>query len=323
MGAFGLQTHIWSNNFKSVLLLLGFPILLLVLIFALFLLVVGLGGNANSLAAAIPEALALMQRYWVFALIAAGGWFVIAGLFHQQMINAAVGAQGLSRKDNPVLYNMLENLCIERGIAMPRLNIIETPALNAFASGISEKNYSITLTRGIIERLNSDELRCVMAHELTHIQNRDVRLLVIAVIFVGIFSFFGELAFRRMFRAGVRTAGYSRGRNGDSRGGGAIVLVAMALIAVSYLLSILVRFAISRRREYLADAGAVDLTKDPDAMIRALQKISGNSKLSLPDDVAQMCIDNSQPFLGVFMTHPPIEKRIQALVDYAGGVVKP
>jgi heat shock protein HtpX len=322
MKAFGLQTHIWSNNFKSVALLLGFPLLLAILIFALYLLVVGFTGQSGTIAGAIPEALDMLSRSWPIALLIAGGWFVIAGLFHQKMIEGATGSKGLTRKENPDLYNMLENLCIERGLSMPRLNVIESPMLNAFASGISDKTYTITLTRGIIDRLNKNELRAVMAHELTHIMNRDVRLLIVAVIFVGIFSFVGEIVFRNLFRAGIRTAGYSRGRKGDSRGGGAIILVALALIALTYVLSLVVRFAISRRREFLADAGAVDLTRDPDAMIGALQKISGNSKLEAPDDVAQMFIDNSQPFLGMFMTHPPIEKRIQALVDYAGGIAR-
>ncbi len=322
MKAFGLQTHIWSNNFKSVLLLLGFPLLLAILIFALFLLAVGLTGQSGTIAGAIPEALDMLSRAWPIALLIAGGWFVIAGLFHQKMIEGATGSKGLTRKENPELYNMLENLCIERGLTMPRLNVIESPMLNAFASGINDKTYTITLTRGIIDRLNKRELRAVMAHELTHIINRDVRLLIIAVIFVGIFSFVGELVFRNLFRTGIRTAGYVRGRKGDSRGGGAIILVALALIALTYLLSLVVRFAISRRREFLADAGAVDLTRDPDAMIGALQKISGRSQLEAPDDVAQMFIDNGQPFLGMFMTHPPIEKRIQALVDYAGGIAR-
>ena len=319
MGAYGLQSHIWNNNLKSALLLAGFPVLLCGLIYALILLGMSLGGGAYSLQGAMGQAWQAFGRYWIFGLLGAGIWFVIAGLFHQKMIEAATGARGLNRKENPDLYNMLENLCIERGLSMPKLNIIETPALNAFASGIQDKNYTITLTRGLIDKLEMDELRGVMAHELTHIRNKDVRLLIISVIFVGIFSFVGEMIFRNMFRVGRHTGGYSRGRNGDSRGGGAIIIVALAIIAVAYLLAILIRFSISRRREYLADAGAVDLTRNPDAMISALKKISGHSDMAVPNDVQQMCIDNSQPFAGIFMTHPSIDKRINALVSYAGG----
>lgn len=320
MGAYGLQSHIWNNNLKSVLLLAGFPVLLLMLFYGLVLIGVAMNGSSVTLAHSLEEAWFYTWRYAPFALMAAGAWFIIAALFHQKMINAATGARGLTRKDAPDLYNMLENLCIERGLTMPKLNVIESPALNAFASGIDDNSYTVTLTRGLIDTLDEPELRAVMAHELTHIRNRDVRLLIVAVIFVGIFSFFGEIIFRNMFRIGRRTGGYSSGRNGDSRGGGAIIIIALAIIVLSYLLAIAIRFALSRRREFLADAGAVDLTRDPDAMISALNKISGRSKMDLPDDVQQMCIENETPFAGIFMTHPPIKKRIAALTEYAGGV---
>lgn len=201
---------------------------------------------------------------------------------------------------------------------MPRLKIMETPQLNAFASGVREDNYEITLTRGLIDRLETDELEAVIAHELTHIRNKDVRLLIIAVIFVGIFSFIGEMVFNGVLRRGLRAGGHTRSRNGDSRGGGMLILLAIAIIAISYVLAIVIRFALSRKREYLADAGAVDLTRNPDAMISALEKISGKSEIEAPDDVRQMMVDNPVRFMGVFATHPPIDKRIEALRAYGG-----
>ncbi|MCI5046937.1 MAG: M48 family metallopeptidase [Aquisalinus sp.] len=319
MGAYGLQSHIWNNNLKSVLLMAGFPLLLCVLLYGLILLFSGVSGGASSLPVALSDAGDTFARYWPFALIGAAVWFLIAWMFHQKMINAATGAKPVSRKEAPEIYNMLENLCIERGMTMPKLCVIQSPALNAYASGIDDTNYTVTLTSGLIKALDPPELRAVIAHELTHIRNRDVRLLIISVIFVGIFSFIGELIFRNFFRIGRHSGGYSRGRNGDSRGGGAVILIAVAIIVIAYLLASVIRFAISRRREYLADAGAVDLTRDPDAMISALKKISGRSSLEVPNDVQQMCIDNDQPFAGIFLTHPKIEKRIAALVDYAGG----
>ncbi|GGD02950.1 M48 family metallopeptidase [Aquisalinus flavus] len=322
MGAYGLQSHIWNNNLKSILLLIGFPVLLCLLIYALFLLMVGVGGS-GSLATAGAESLDLTLRFWPLAIGAAAIWFAIAWFSHDAMIRAVTGAKGLERRDNPELYNLLENLCIERGITMPRLAIIETPALNAFASGMQDKDYTITVTSGLLDTLDKRELRAVLAHELTHIRNRDVRLLVIAVIFVGIFSFFGEIVFRRMFYIGRRTSGYSSGRNGDSRGGGVIILIAVAIIVIAYLLALAIRFSLSRKREYLADAGAVDLTRDPDAMISALRKISANSQFDAPNDVRQMAVHNSQAFAGIFTTHPPVDKRIEALVDYAGGIGAP
>lgn len=318
MGAFGLQTHIWNNNLKSVLLLAGFPLLLLVLLYGLSVGYVGLTQVVEP-GQGLALAFRHMARIWPFAFIGAGLWFVIASFSYQSIIEASVGAKGLSRKEAPELYNLLENLCVSRGLTMPALNIIETPALNAFASGVSDKSYKVTVTRGLIDTLDRDEIEAVLAHELTHIMNRDVRLLIISVIFVGIFSFIGELVFRSMFHSGVRIGGHSRSRKGDSRGGGILILVAIALIVIAYLMALVIRFSLSQKREYLADAGAVELTRNPDAMIGALKKISGRSQIDAPNDVQQMMVENTQPFAGIFATHPPIDKRIAALTEYAGG----
>ncbi len=321
MGAYGLQTHIWNNNLKSILLLAGFPLLLLLLMYGLTVGYVGFVEYVPSTAEGMVRAFEHMQRIWPFAFLGAAVWFLFAWAFHQKMIEASVGAKGLTRKEAPELYNLLENLCISRGITTPSLNIVETPALNAFASGISDKSYKITVTRGLVEALEPDELEAVLAHELTHIRNRDVRLLIISVIFVGIFSFVGEMAFDGMFRRGIRMGGHTRSRNGDSRGGGALILIAVAMIVIAYLLALVIRFSLSRKREFLADAGAADLTRNPDAMVRALQKISGKSHFEAPNDVQQMMIANRVRFAGVFATHPPIDKRIEALRDYASAAV--
>ncbi|WP_411820102.1 M48 family metallopeptidase [Hyphococcus formosus] len=319
MGAFGLQTHIWNNNLKSILLLAGFPFLLVLLLYGLSVAFVVLNGDVTSVGGGLSLAADHVARLWPFALLGAAVWFGIAWLFYQTMIEAAVGARGLTRKEAPDLYNLLENLCVSRGLRTPKINIIETPALNAFASGLSEKSYKVTVTRGLLETLDRDELEAVLAHELTHIMNRDVRLLIIAVIFVGIFSFFGEMIFRNAFRSGVRVGGYTRSRKGDSRGGGILILIAALIVIIAYLLALVIRFTLSRKREYLADAGAVELTRNPDAMISALRKISGRSKINAPNDIQQMMIENDARFAGIFATHPPIEKRIEALTKFAGG----
>ncbi len=319
MGAYGLATHIWNNNLKSLLLLAGFPLLLLVLMYGLNVGYVGMSQDITSVEDGLRLALDNMNRTWPFAFLGAGVWFAVAWMFHQSLINMSTGARPVTRAETPDLYNMLENLCISRGVPMPKLQIINSPALNAFASGVSEKSYAITLTRGIIEALDKDELEAVMAHELTHIRNRDVRLLIIAVIFVGIFSFFGEMVFRNIFRTGVRVGGHTSGRKGDSRGGGVLILIAIALIVIAYVLAMVIRFALSQKREFLADAGAVDLTKNPDGMISALKKISGRSEIDAPGEVRQMMLDNTAQFAGVFATHPSIEKRIAALENYAAG----
>lgn len=302
----GLQTHIWNNQIKSVLLLLGFPFLLL-LVLGVFFALTPVEGAYNL--TPVDAARAGVLRYGHYAFLAAGVWFVIAWFFNTSIINAATGATPLTREQAPEIYNLLENLCISRGMPTPKLQIMESPALNAFASGISDKTYSITLTRGIIEALEKDELEAVIGHELSHIRHKDVRLLIISVIFAGIITFLCEMIFRS----------FRFGRGGNRRGNGGAILIGFALLAVGYFLAIVIRFAISRRREYLADAGSVELTHNPDAMIRALRKISGHAELpAVPDDVRQMMIENKAAFLGMFATHPPIEDRIAALAMIGG-----
>jgi heat shock protein HtpX len=326
VAAYGLQTHIWNNNGRSVLLLLGFPVLLMLLTYALFLLFAGLSGatmGPDPTTGYFLWAADALSRAWPFAIAGAILWFGIAYAFYQGIIDAATGAHKVERTQEPKLYNLLENLCISRGITMPALRIMETDALNAFATGLHKGQYSITVTRGLMTTLNDEELEAVLAHELTHIRNADVRLLVIAVVFVGIFSFVGEMAFRSMRFSGGSGGSSRRGSSRDS-GGGAIIaiLVALAIIAIAYALAIVIRFSLSRRREYLADAGAVELTKNPDAMISALQKISGNATVNAPSEVREMFIENPHSdFAGIFATHPPIAKRIEALAKFAGGCI--
>ena len=323
MGAYGLQTHIWNNNWKTVLLMAGFPVLLILLTYALFLLFAGFSGEsagADATAGPFVWAAQALAEAWPFAVAGAAIWFTIAYFSYQGIIDMATGARQVERKQEPQLYNLLENLCISRGITMPSLRIMETDALNAFATGLHKGNYSVTVTRGLMNALTDEELEAVLAHELTHIRNADVRMLVIAVIFVGIFSFMGEMAFRSM-RFGAVASRRSSGGSRDSGGGQALaIIVALVIIGVAYALAIVIRFALSRRREYLADAGAVELTKNPDAMISALQKISGNAAVNAPSEVREMFIENPHAdFTSLFATPPPIEKRIAALMKFAGG----
>lgn len=323
-GAFGLQTHIWNNNGKSVLLMAGFPVLLLLVTYALLLLFAGFSGasaGADPYAGPFTWAGQALAQAWPFAVAGAILWFGIAYAFYQNILDAATGAKKVERSEAPQLYNLLENLCISRGLSMPALRIVETDALNAFATGLHEGQYSIAVTRGLVNELTEPELEAVLAHELTHIRNRDVRLLVIAVVFVGIFSFVGEIAFRSL--RGFRAPAPQR-RSGRNSGGGAAlaIVAALVIVAIAYALAIVIRFALSRRREYLADAGAVELTKNPDAMISALQKISGKAAIDAPSEVREMLLENAHSdFAGLFATHPPIAKRIEALARYAGGRV--
>jgi heat shock protein HtpX len=318
MASYGLYTHIQSNKRRSIALLIGLFFLVYLLVYAGALVGEGLTVDAPP-AVLIRRALtdAIYAAPW--ATLGTALWILIAYKFHQSMIDAVTGGREVTRQEAPRLYNLLENLCISRGITMPKLKVIEDDSLNAFATGMNDKQYSITVTSGLINSLNDAEIESVLGHELTHIRNGDVRMLVIAVIIAGVIGFFAELVFRLMFQGGFSWRG---GRSsGDRKGGGVVILIAIALIAVAWILSIIIRFALSRKREYLADAGSVELTKNPDAMISALRKIEGRGELpGATSAVMEMCIDNPREgFSNVFDTHPPIDARVAALVKFAGG----
>jgi heat shock protein HtpX len=337
--AYGLYSHIRANRLRSAILLAGFVALLHALLFSLLMVWSALyGGTFQEI---VEGAWWQFRQSWPVAMIAAAVWFVIAYFTHQLLVRMATGARGVARTETPQLYNALENLCISRGIPMPALQIIETPALNAYASGLREGRYVIAVTRGLVDTLAPDELEAVLAHELTHIRNRDAQLMVIAVIFAGIFAFFGDMVIRmwdfpygwsptpRRQRSptGWTTGGDDRGGDrggGRSRdgGGGALlaIAIAIAVILITWGVSTLIRFALSRSREFLADAGSAELTKNPDALIRALRKIEGHARVDVPSRMEAFFIENTVAgrLTGLLATHPPIGARIEALQRYAG-----
>ncbi len=319
MAAYGLYSHIQSNRRRSIALLIGLFFLIYVLVYA-----GALVAEALSIDADINT---LMQRAWSdlvsaapLATLGTALWVVIAYFFHQSMIDAVTGAREVTRAEQPRLYNLLENLCISRGITMPKLKVMESDALNAFATGMNPRQYSITITSGLLGRLDDAEVESVLGHELTHIRNGDVRMMVVAVVIAGVVSFVAELVFRLWFYNGFR---FRRSGSDDRRGGGAAIaiLVAVALLVLAYVLSFMIRLALSRSREFLADAGSVELTKNPDAMISALRKIEGRGELpGATSAVMEMCIDNPREGFGeLFDTHPSVESRVAALVKFAGG----
>src|SRR5712671_3404287 len=321
--AYGLYSHTQSNRRRSVVLLIGLFLLVYLMTFAGALVAeVVLGGDARLdflINAAVRRTLYSLPWVTISTIV----WILIAYKFHQSMIDAITGGQEVTRQDEPRLYNLLENLCISRGITMPKLKVMESDALNAFATGLNEKQYSITVTTGLLARLDDPEVEAVLGHELTHIRNGDVRLLIIAVIIAGVISFFAEIVFRALFQGGFNWRGSRRGGDSDRGKGGAMaaILIALALIAIAWLLSIVIRFALSRQRECLADAGSVELTKNPDAMISALRKIEGRGELEgSTSAVMEMCVDNPRSgFADLFSTHPSVDSRVEALVKFAGG----
>jgi len=316
MQAVGLQTYIWNNNIRSALLLVGFPILLLGMVFFLVLGMIwaGMLPPGYYYGGDVAEALQLMSSAAPLAILVSVVWFVIAYFFNQTIIDFATGSRPLSREEEARAYNLLENLCISRGMTMPTLRVIETDELNAFASGIHEGRFSITVTRGILQSLDDAELEAVLGHELTHVINRDVRTMVVASIFAGIITLMCQIIYRSIMWGSF---GGLRGRRGNV---GVFILVAMVVGAIGYLLAIVIRMAISRTREFVADAGSVELTKNPDAMISALRKVSGHAHLDAPQSMRAMFLeDDDEGIMGLFATHPPVEKRVAALMQYAGG----
>src|SRR5450759_2620891 len=294
MAAYGLYTHIQSNRHRSIALLIGLFFLIYVLVFAGALMAEAIIDYQDApLMYLIRAAEADFIKAVPFATAGTVIWIAIAYKFHQRMIDAVTGAHEVSRTEEPQLYNLLENLCISRGITMPKLRIADDDALNAFATGLNDKQYSITVTRGLINALNDAEMESVLGHELTHIRNGDVRMLVIAVVIAGVISFFGEMIFRVFFQ-NVFWGGGRRSSGGDKKGGAGIaIVIALAIIALVWILSIIIRFALSRQREYLADSGSVELTKSPDAMISARRKLEGRGEIPGANSaVMEMCIDN-------------------------------
>jgi heat shock protein HtpX len=297
MAYIGLHEQIRRNNVRSTIILLCFPLLILAGVYAFFFFSMG--------KERIDEVNLRFIQTIPFIVAGVLVWFLIAWFSNASLIRMATQARPLERKENMRVYNLTENLCMTIGMTMPKLYVIDSPALNAFASGIDKNSFAVTLTTGIINHLNDEELEGVIAHELTHIRNRDVRLLIISIIFVGILSFVVQMLFRSVLYGGGR-----RRDKDDNK----LVLIALVIAAVAYLLSILFKFALSRKREYLADAGAVEMTRNSHAMASALRKISGNSEVKevRSDDVKQMFIEHKS-LSGLFSTHPPIEKRIAVL----------
>jgi heat shock protein HtpX len=323
--AYGLYSHIRANRLRSAFLLAGFVALLLALMFSFALLVEAFDAPPGApFDWIVARALRDLQRGWPIGVAAAGAWFAIAYLFHQRMIDFATGARAVSRAESPRLYNLLENLCISRGVPIPALQIIESDALNAYASGLREGRYKIAVTRGLLMELTDAEIEAVLAHELTHIRNRDVQMMVISVIFAGIFAFAADLTIRRWdFPFGFSPhRPPSRSDNRRENGAGLAILVALLIIALSWGASVLIRFALSRSREYLADAGSVELTKNPDAMISALRKIEAHSVIpDMPSRMHAFFIESPARAQesGWLATHPSVDERVRALIEFAGG----
>lgn len=333
----GMHTQIMRNNRLTIMLLILFPAIILGMVWV-FLALVNYFGNGyydqygnivHQLDAATVNYYFMNTIPWV--IVGVGIWFTIAYFANTAMVRAATGARPLTRKENPKIYNIVENLCMTCNMDMPKINIVDDPQLNAFASGIDKKSYTVTLTTGIIDRLNDDELAGVIAHELTHIRNHDTRLLITSIIFVGIVSTIMSLVIQMMYNAFWFGGLSSRSSDDEDNRGNGLSMIAVFIIgalccAVAYFFTLLTRFAISRKREYMADAGGAELCGNPLALASALRKISGDPGLNnvKRDDIAQLFIIHPQHFApgmmnffnSLFSTHPDTKKRIEILEQF-------
>lgn len=269
-----------------------------------------------------PMQAALRDLHVIAPYLAVGSvtWIALAILGQQIMIGGATGMRVVTPGRLPNLQRMLERLSARAGIATPKLAIIETPEMNAFASGISKDDYTVTFTTGLLERLSPEEIEGVMAHELAHIKHRDVRLMVIAATVTGgIALIFEWIYFLVWHGAGIAISSVASDAadweidGGEVFSGWLAMLVCLPILIIAWLIMQLTGLAISRTREYMADAGAAEMTGNPQALISALRKISDDCDIDAPTGIMRMCIQVPEPVINLLSTHPSVEDRIAAL----------
>ena len=244
-----------------------------------------------------------------FSIISA----LVSYWFSDKIALALARATPIEKKDNPYLWNMVENLCITAGLPMPRVCVTPEKQINAFATGRDPKHAAIAVTQGALDRLENEELEGVLAHELSHIGNRDILVSTVAVILAGVISMLADFFMRSMIFG-------RRGGNDNGRAGGMLILVGVALSILAPLGAMLIQFAISRKREFLADVSGALLTRYPEGLAKALEKIGADAtpmQAAAHDSTAHLWIASPHKkaswFHKLFMTHPPVEERIKVL----------
>lgn len=255
--------------------------------------------------------------FLIFAVIFSVIYSFISYYSSAKIALSMAHAVEIEKKDNPMLWNTVENLCIGSGLPMPKLYITPEMQINAFATGRDPKHAAVAVTQGALQRLDKTELQGVLAHELSHVGNRDILVSTVAAVLAGIISLVADIFLRSLFFGGM---GGGR-RNNNSEAGEVFFIFAIILSILAPIGTMLIQLAISRRRESLADTSGVLLTRYPEGLISALRKIEHDEipMATAKDSTAHMWIDN--PFKGqkvswwhtLFMTHPPIEERIATL----------
>jgi heat shock protein HtpX len=277
----------------------------------IFLLVIIGLGFAFSQAYGAPEIL-------FFAVIFSSVSALISYFFSDKIVLSMSGAKPIDLHDNPELFRLVENLAITAGLPMPRIYIIEDSALNAFATGRNPQNAVIAVTTGLLQKLNKTELEGVLAHELSHIGNYDIRFMTLVVILVGIITLLADWMLRMSLFGGNKKNSSEGGNNGI------FLLIGLGLAILSPIIGMLIKLAISRQREYLADATGVLLTRYPEGLASALEKIAqdhepletankATAHLYISNPLRDHEGDGQSWFAELFNTHPPIEERIKRL----------
>lgn len=297
-----MYNEIASNKRKSVFLALIFIVIIIALGWVFDQLYGNGRGNGGMVLAILIALIMTMISYFSGDKIAL----------------SVSGAKEIQHDDNKYLFHLVENLCITAGTPMPKIYIIPDPAINAFATGRDPKHASIAVTDGALAKLNNEELEGVIAHELSHVKNYDIRFMMLVAVMVGAIAIFADIM--------LRSGGFMRGGNRDNnRDNGsqlfAILMIAGIILAIlSPLIAELIKLAISRKREYLADASGALLTRYPEGLASALEKISADNQPMRKTSSATAHLFIANPFKGgrkkisaLFSTHPPIEDRIQKL----------
>lgn len=296
--------HIRSNNIKTLLLVISFPIIFILLIFLFTWIVVPADqAFSTTIGVAIPT------------FIACAVWLLISWAFGDSMMLNSAHAHEISNNDpkNKEIFRAVENVALAAGLPCPRVYIIDDDSMNAFATGRTPKDASVALTRGIIKKLDRLELEGVIAHEMAHIGNRDIRLDMLLITGVGVTVFAADVI--------LRTAIYGSSDRDDNKNSAAILLMVwLAFMVFNWIITPILRMAVSRNREYAADATGAQITRNPKALANALRKITTDSRVECLDKVKSMaavCIaypGGPREFISSLMaTHPPVEERIKRL----------
>lgn len=298
--------HVSGNIFKTWVIMFLFSLFFVAAVY-----VIGLGFGGGEVGG-----LSLVG----FALIMAGFMNLISYYYSDKIVLGISGAKPVDEKNNKELYRLVENLCIAAGLPKPKIYIIEDSATNAFATGRDPKHAAICFTTGILQKLNKQELEGVTAHELSHVGNRDTLLMAVVSVLVGTIALLSDFFMRSMWYGG---------RDRDNKGSSVMVIIAIIAAILAPIVATLIQLAVSRRREFLADASGVLLTRYPEGLASALQKISADREPleAANRGTAHLYIVN--PLKGneakawlasLFNTHPPIEARIKALREMEGKV---